>query len=106
MKKPSTLTKQQIARRIGQRTRLSNQVTAEVIDALIAVIADQLAEGGRIEIANFLTLDVQRRTRLAKANDEDDNERLFAPSVETFFVLKCRPGKHLRARLRKLAHRP
>ena len=106
MKKPPTLTKQQIARRIGQRTRLSNQVTAEVMDALIEVIADQLAAGARIEIANFLTLDVQARTRLVKITEESDNDRPFDPSIETFFVLKCRPGKHLRARLRKLAHRP
>ncbi len=106
MKKPPTLTKQQIARRIGQRTRLSNQITAEVVDALIEIMANQLAAGGRIEIANFLTLDVQARTRLVKIAEESDNEHLFDPAIETFFVLKCRPGKHLRVRLRKLAHKP
>ena len=104
MKLP-TLTKQQIVRRIGQRTRLSNRITSEVLETLIAILADQLAAGGRIEIANFLTLDVQIRSRLAKNIEESDNEQMFVPSTETFFVLKCRPGKRLRVRLRALARK-
>ncbi|MHB8629941.1 MAG: HU family DNA-binding protein [Aggregatilineales bacterium] len=103
--KPPTLTKQQIARRIGQRTRLSNRITSEMLDALIEILSDQLAAGGRIEIANFLTLVVQTRTRLVNSGEERDNKRLFAPPVETFYVLKCRPGKSLRYRLRTLARR-
>ncbi|MHB8626810.1 MAG: HU family DNA-binding protein [Aggregatilineales bacterium] len=103
--KPSTLTKQQIARRIGQRTRLSNRITAEMLEAFIDILSDQLAAGGRIEIANFLTLDVQARTRLVNSGEERDNDRLFDPLTETFYLLKCRPGKSLRYRLRSLARR-
>jgi len=106
MKKPPTLTKQQLARRIGQRTRLSNRVTAQVVDALIVILSDQLAAGGRIEIANFLTLDIQPHTRLVKRSEESDNEHLFTPLTEIFFVLKVRPGKQLRQHLRTLARRP
>lgn len=102
---PPTLTKQQLARRIGQRTRLPNRTTSEVLEALIEIMADQLAAGGRIEIANFLTLDVKTRTRLVPESEESDNEQLFAPFTETFLVLKCRPGKRLRARLRTLARK-
>jgi len=103
--RPTTLTKQVIARRIGQRTRLSNRETAEMLDALIDILSDQLAAGGRIEIANFLTLDVQARTRLANADPTGDNEDLFAPRTATLYLLKCRPGKNLRYRLRALARR-
>ena len=103
--KPPTLTKQQLARLIGRRTRLSNRITSEMLDALIAILSDQLAAGGRIEIANFLTLDVQARTRLVNSHEARDNERLFDPLIETFFLLKCRPGKQLRYRLRSLARR-
>jgi len=105
MKKPPTLTKQQLARRIGQRTRLSNRVTAQVVEALIDTISAQLAAGGRIEIANFLTFDIQPHTRLVKRSERSDNEHLFTPLTETLFVLKVRPGKHLRQQLRMLARK-
>ncbi len=104
MKQP-TLTKQKIIRALGQRTRLSNRVTAEVLEALIALLSDQLAAGGRIEIANFLTLDVQSRNRLVNSEKSGHNEHLFDPVIETFCLLKCRPGKRLRNRLRQLARR-
>jgi len=101
---PPTLTKQRIARQLGQRTHLPNRVTSEVMDVLVEILADQIAAGGRIEIANFLTIDVQTRTRLANSDEDlDNNGQLFEPHTETFYLLKCRPGKSLRTRLRHLS---
>ena len=44
------------------------------LEAMIAIVTEQLAAGGRVEIANFLTLDVQYRTRLDSEQTFWDNE--------------------------------
>ena len=101
---PPTLTKQRIARQLGQRTRLPNRTTSEVMEVLIEILADQIAAGGRIEIANFLTLDVRARSRVVNTDEDwDNNGQLFEPHTETFYLLRCRPGKTLRARLHSLS---
>lgn len=106
MKRPSaTLTKQRIARELSRRTGISNQVASNVMDALVEMLTDHLGAGGRVEIANFLTLRVERHSRLVFLAEASDNERVFDAPKELFFVLKCRPGKRLRERLRVLSHR-
>ena len=100
--RPPTLTKQRLARELGRRTRLSNAKATSALEAMIAIVTEQLAAGGRVEIANFLTLDVQYRTRL-------DSEQTFWNNQGTesgktaYCVLRCRPGKQLHLDLRKLA---
>ena len=94
-----TLTKQRLAREIGRRTRLSNKITEAALEALIAIVSEQLAAGGRVEIANFLTLAVKPRKRIAP-------ESAFwhtSTSIKcVYFVLHCKPGKRLHAQLRTL----
>ena len=94
-----TLTKQRLAREVGRRTRLSNKVTDAALEAVIAIISEQLSAGGRVEIANFLTLAVKVHKRIAA-------ESVFCNSSaidETlYFVLHCKPGKRLHAQLRTL----
>lgn len=97
-----TLTKQRLAREIGRRTRQSNTVATSALEAMIAIVTEQLAEGGRIEIANFLTLDVQYRSRLDSEQMFWDNEG-NTPGKIIYCTLRCRPGKTLRTHLRKLA---
>ncbi|MEP7288641.1 MAG: HU family DNA-binding protein [Chloroflexota bacterium] len=98
-----TLTKQRLARAVGRRTRLTNQQAASALEAVIAIVSEQLAAGGRVELANFLTLEVQAYPRLAT----ESNFWHTSPSSEsgevTSFVLRCRPGKRLRAHLRTLS---
>lgn len=100
--KARTLTKQQLVRQIGRRTRLANRDVSAMIEALIMLLSDHLASGGRIEIANFLTLEIQTRSRLVRHSETSDNDPLLGTPTETFSVLKCRPGKRLRLRLRTL----
>lgn len=99
---PPTLTRQRLAREVGRRTRLSNAVAAAMLEAVIVIMTEQLAAGGRVEIANFLTLDVQYRTRLDLEQTFWDNEAITSGKT-TYCTLRCRPGKQLRNSLRKLA---
>ena len=98
-----TLTKQRLAREVGRRTHLTNAAADAALEAVIAILSEQLAAGGRVELANFLTLEVQPYTRLAV---EHNFWHTFSSSESgkiTYFVLRCRPGKRLRAQLRTLS---
>ncbi len=54
-----TLTKNKMIREIGRRTRLKNREVRVMLEALIEVWTEELIGGGRIELENFLVLDVQ-----------------------------------------------
>ena len=94
-----TLTKQRLAREVGRRTRLSNKAADIALEAVIAIISEQLSAGGRVEIANFLTLTVKAHKRIASESDFCHNS---ISNESTHFVLHCKPGKRLHAQLRAL----
>jgi len=57
------LTKNTMVREIGRRTRLRNHDVQRMLEALIEVWTEELVSGGRIELQNFLVLEVQRIDR-------------------------------------------
>jgi nucleoid DNA-binding protein len=90
----TTLTKQTITREIGRQTRLRNADVSRVLEALIALLMEELARGGRIEFENFLVLEVRTAQRRAA----------FGARPVVYRTLKARPGKRLRARLNNPAY--
>lgn len=100
-----TLTKQRLAREVGRRTRVSNKDTLAVIEALITVVSEQLAIGGRVELANFLTLDVQERRTIVSEQIFGHTSSSSTATKSTHFTLRCKPGKQLRAQIATLSHR-
>ncbi len=52
-----TLTRKTIVRTIGQRTRLPNPKVELMLEALIDLWMEHLAQGGRIELEDFLILE-------------------------------------------------
>lgn len=54
-----TLTKNKMVREIGRRTRLKNQNVQAMLEALVEVWTEELVNEGRIELENFLVLEVQ-----------------------------------------------
>lgn len=58
-----TLTKNKMTSEIGRRTRLRNHDVQRMLEALVEVWTEELASGGRIELENFLVLEVQRIDR-------------------------------------------
>ena len=92
------LTKNKMVSEIARRTRLRNHDAQRMLEALIEVWTEELASGGRIELQNFLVLEVQRIDR--------GERRGILRSGETQRVihrLVVRPNKRLREKLRNLA---
>lgn len=58
-----TLTKNTMVREIGRRTRLKNRDVQAMLETLIEVWTDELVAGGRIELENFLVLEVKEIDR-------------------------------------------
>ncbi len=48
---------------MGRRTRLRNHDVQKMLEALIEVWSEELAQEGRIELENFLVLEVKRIDR-------------------------------------------
>jgi nucleoid DNA-binding protein len=86
-----TLNKQKITREIGRRTRLRNSDVEAMLSSFIDVLSEQLGRGGRIEIENFLVLEVKTRTRRAWLSRQPVMYRM----------LRVRPGSKLRAVLNR-----
>ena len=88
------LTKNKMVSEIGRRTRLRNHDVQRMLEALIDVWFEELASGGRIELQNFLMLEVQRidrgerRGMLCTGQPRRVIHRLF-----------IRPSKRLKSRL-------
>ena len=85
---------------IGDRTRMRSHDIQRVLEALIAVWSDELASGGRIEIQNFLVLEVKTVKRQGNLGVLMSGGRpVRIPRVRR--ELKVRPSKSLRARIKQ-----
>src|SRR5258708_31865730 len=84
------LTKRRIVQLIHYRTHLTHKQVTDVIEALIDVVSQEIASEGRVELENFLTLDVKTVTRRG----------LYGSSAISYKAVRCRPGRRLREMLR------
>jgi nucleoid DNA-binding protein len=93
-----SLDKNKTVAEIGRRTRLRNHDVQQMVEALIEVWTEELASGGRIELENFLVLEVKRSDR-----GEDTGQLLVGGTLRrasrSIFRLTVRPSKNLRAKL-------
>ncbi len=62
-----TLTKNKMVREIGRRTRLKNRDVQVVLEALVEIWTEELVSKGRIELENFLVLEVKEIDRGLRA---------------------------------------
>ncbi|MDL1901509.1 hypothetical protein FBR02_12130 [Anaerolineae bacterium CFX9] len=58
-----TLTKNKMVREIGRRTRLKNRDVQAMLETLVEVWTEELVAGGRVELENFLVLEVREIDR-------------------------------------------
>jgi nucleoid DNA-binding protein len=88
------LTKNKMVSEIGRRTRMRNHDVQRMLETLIDVWFEELAESGRIELENFLVLEVQRI-------DRGERRGMLSTGEPGRFVnqLVARPSKRLRRRL-------
>lgn len=92
-----SLTKNKMVSEIGRRTRLRNHDVQRMLEALIDVWSEELSSGGRIELENFLVLEVQRIDRGERRGMLSSGE-----PRRVIHRLVVRPSRHLRERFRKL----
>ena len=90
------LTKNKMVSEIGRRTRLRNHDVQSVIETLVDVWTEELASGGRIELENFLVLEVQRIDR-----GEQRGMLSSGQPRRVIHRLMVRPSKKLKARLNR-----
>lgn len=92
-----SLTKNRMVSEIGRCTRLRNHDVQRMLEALIDVWTDELASGGRIELENFLVLEVQRI-------DRGERRGMLSTGEPRRIIhrLVVRSGKGLKERLDKL----
>ncbi len=91
------LTKNKMVSEIARRTRMRNHDVQRMLEALIEVWAEELASGGRIEIQNFMVLEVQRIDRSERRGMLSSGE-----PRRVIHRLVVRPSKQLRNHLRFL----
>ncbi len=96
-----TLTKRKTIREISRITRMRNHDVQRIIETLVEVWTDELANGGRIEIQKFLILEVQQVDRGPNAG-----RLTHGPARRFIHRLVVRPSKQLRARLSRLTANP
>lgn len=60
-----TMTKNSTVQEIGRRTRLKNRDVQLMLETLVEVWAEELVNGGRVEIEHFIVIDVQTIERAA-----------------------------------------
>ncbi|MBZ0274578.1 MAG: HU family DNA-binding protein [Anaerolineae bacterium] len=90
-----TLTKNKMVREIGRRTRLKNRDVQATLEALIEVWTEELVAGGRIELENFLVLEVRRIDRGAHPGklSSQGTSRTAPQAIHRVLI---RPSKYLR----------
>lgn len=89
-----TLTKNKMVSEIGRRTRLRNHDVQRMLETLVDVWFEELASGGRIELENFLVLDV-------KCIDRGERRGTLSTGEPRRVIhrLVVRPSKKLKARI-------
>ncbi len=94
-----SLDKNKTIAEVGRRTRLRNHDVQKMLEALVEVWSEELAQEGRIELENFLVLEVKRIDRGEQAGTLIIGGKLRrAPRV--IRKLTVRPSKSLKGRLK------
>lgn len=94
-----SLDKNKTIAEVGRRTRLRNHDVQKMLEALIEVWSEELANSGRIELENFLVLEAKSIDRGERTGTLLIGGKLRrAPRV--IKKLTVRPSKVLRKRLR------
>jgi nucleoid DNA-binding protein len=95
-----TLDRHKTIAAIGQRTRLRNHDVQRMLEALVAVWTDELVKGGRIEMENFLVLEVKHVDRGQRAGHlrMGGNLRRAPRAIRRLTV---RPSRRLRRRMNR-----
>lgn len=90
-----TLTKNKMVREIGRRTRLKNRDVQAMLEALVEVWTEELVSGGRLELEDFMVLEMQTIDRGDWAGELRNGTRVI-PAPRTIRRLVVRASKNLK----------
>jgi nucleoid DNA-binding protein len=94
-----TQTRTTITAEAARRTGLRQHDVRQALEAIIAVCQEELVAGGRIELSNFLVLEVRRITR-RRAGLIRRGDREVRPAG-TYHRVTVRPCRALQRRIRR-----
>jgi nucleoid DNA-binding protein len=95
-----TLTKNKMVREIGRRTRLKNRDVQAMLEALVEVWAEELVSEGRIELENFLVLEVREIDRGLRAGQLEVNKTM-RDAPQKIYRIVVRLSRKLKKSLNK-----
>jgi nucleoid DNA-binding protein len=90
-----TLTKNRMVSEIGRRTRLKNRDVQAMLEALVEVWTEELVNGGRIELEDFMVLEVV----VVAQPDTSQLKRIRATPRLGYRRVRLRTSKYLKRRL-------
>jgi nucleoid DNA-binding protein len=90
-----TLTKNNIVREIGRRTRLKNREVQAMLEALVEVWTEELIRDGRIELENLFVLETRIVDRGQQTGMLKDGTS-YRTAPRTFRRLTIRASKRLK----------
>ncbi len=96
-----SLDKNKTVAEVGRRTRLRNHDVQKMLEALVEVWSEELAQAGRIEVENFLVLEIRCIDRGERTGTLLVGGKLRRAPRFIWRVI-VRPSKSLRARLRTI----
>lgn len=92
-----TLTRKSLIRQIGQRTRLTNYQAELMLETLIDLCMEELGQGGRIALDDFLILEVTWVQH--RGGGHLQQGQVVQPGYKA--ILRARPGKKLHQLIRQ-----
>lgn len=98
-----TLTKNKMVQEVGRHTRLKNRDVQSMLEALMEIWTEELVRGGRIELENFLILEVQIIDR-GESNGMLRSRSVSYPAPRRLRQLTMRVSKHLKTLLKGELH--
>lgn len=94
------MTKRDMAVAIAEKTNLTQNEVAKVIQMTLDAIIDELATGNTIELRNFGVFEIRVRKSRKGRNPNSPEREIPIPERA---VVKFRAGKELKARVEKIA---
>jgi len=96
------VTKKDIVRRIAEELGVSQTLTREIVQRTFDAIIDTLTTEKRIELRNFGVFRIKTR-RPRRAINPRTKESLQVPEK---YVVRFKPGKELKKRLKAMSKKP
>ena len=95
-----SLTKREIAKEVASRIGSTQTDAADAVQAILDIMAEELARGGHIELRGFGVFEIKTRKASVGRNPRKPQDTVKIPARK---IVKFRAGKDLSAILEKLS---